>query len=179
MPDLGYGGILTLVDALNIDALLDDPATAPQVCQQINSADLVLVTKTDKISADLATKLSELGIQAPARLGDDPLADLLLAIMPRPQSASEAKHPAYTRWHHDSETILDRTALGEKLANRPNGLYRLKGVVMTNDGGYEIHAVGQHTEARRTSANRTTLVALGPSELITTEQINNWWSHTS
>ena len=34
-PEIGYGGILTLVDALNIDAQLADPELAPQITQQI------------------------------------------------------------------------------------------------------------------------------------------------
>lgn len=39
--------------------------------------------------------------------------------------------------------------MGEKLVNRPEGLYRLKGHVLTDDGPYEVHIVGKSVEARR------------------------------
>lgn len=66
--------------------------------------------------------------------------------------------------------------MGEALTNRPPGLYRLKGFVLTYDGPYEVHVVGVYVEARRTAAARTTLVGLGPADRVTREDIEAWWS---
>ncbi len=175
-PDLSYAGVVTLVDAQNALALLDDPLIAPQVAQQITVADLVLLSKTDEVPPTLATRLKSIGARAPALPGDAPLAELLFDVVPLPRGRTAAAHPAYTSWQHDSDQVLDRRALGDKLDSRPEGLYRLKGFVRTNDGGYEIHVVGRNVDARRTQTDRTTLVGLGPADRITRDAIENWWT---
>lgn len=175
-PELSYGGIITLIDALNISDLLNDDLIAPQVIQQIKVADLSLLTKTDEPDGELTRRLSEIGARNITVASDIPLAPLLFDILPLPQGRTVAPHPAYASWQHDSDTIVDRREMGEKLANRPQGLYRLKGFVQTTDGSYEIHVVGQHVKATRTDASRTTLVALGPADRIDRETIENWWN---
>lgn len=175
-PDLSYAGIITLVDAQNATNLLDDPLIAPQVTQQITAADLVLLSKTENGDPELAARLTALGARPPALPGAAPLADLLLGVTPLPRGRSTAPHPAYTSWQHDSDTPIDRAVLGDKLAARPTHLYRLKGFVLTNDGGYEVHVVGRYVEAKRTDALRTSLVGLGPANRISREDIETWWT---
>ncbi|WP_428928692.1 CobW family GTP-binding protein [Marinibacterium sp. SX1] len=175
-PELGYAGIVTPVDGQNIDALLDDPLVAPQVTQQITGADLILLTKTTELDTGLAARLQSIGARPPMLAGAAPLSDLLFDLVPLPRGATPAAHPAYAAWQHDSDRVLDRRALGEKLENRPAGLYRLKGFVLTGDGAYEIHCVGRFLEARRTSADRTTLVGLGPADRISPDEIEAWWA---
>ena len=175
-PEMSYAGIITLVDALNAPALLDDPLIAPQVGQQITAADMVLLSKTDTIDTDLSTRITGLGAQAPTLIPDSDLAPLLFGVTPLPRSRQAAPHPAYASWQHDSETRVSRAALGEALANRPDGLYRLKGFILTDDGPYETHVVGRYVEARRAPSGRTTLVALGPSDRISPDDIETWWS---
>lgn len=178
-PDLSYAGIVTLVDAGNISALLDDTQIAPQVSQQITAADLVMVTKADTVDPALTTRLTTLGGRPPTRLGEGAVADLLFDILPLPRGRTTAPHPQYTSWQHDSETVHDRAALGDKLNTRPDGLYRLKGFVLTNDGAYEVHVVGRYVEARRAPmASRTTLVALGPADRVSRDEIEAWWQGT-
>lgn len=174
--EIGYGGIITLVDALNVPALLDDPLLAPQVEQQIKSADMVLLTKTDAPDSALMDRLRGIGARTPAPLDDRPLAPLLFELIPLPRSHAPAPHPAYTRWQHDSDRAVDRAEMGDKLANRPEGLYRLKGFVKTDDGGYAVHVVGQYVEAKRAKTDRTTLVGLGPADRIKAEDIEAWWA---
>lgn len=175
-PDLSYAGIVTLVDALNIDALLADSGIAPQVIQQITAADLILMSKTDTLDQPLTDRLRALGAKTPTLADTDALAGLLFDLVPLPRGHSTAPHPGYATWHHVSDTALDRRALGDKLATRPDGLYRLKGFVLTTDGPYEVHVVGQSVTARRAAADQTRLVALGPSDRITTDQIETWWA---
>lgn len=173
--DLGYPAIVTLVDAENAPALLADELAAPQLKQQITAADLVLLTKTDDPDPALLATLKEAGARTPVVPGDTPLAELLFDVVPLPRGRTVAAHPGYATWQHDSDIVLDRRALGDKLAARPEGLYRLKGFVQTSGGGYELHVVGQNVEARRAETDRTTLVGLGLSDRITRDEIEAWW----
>ena len=170
-PQLSYGGILTLVDGLNLPGQLADPESAPQVTHQIATADLVRVTKADAVPEALA----KLPARTPQLIDDTPLAPLLFGLTPLPKGRSIAPHPAYTRWSHDSDTVLSRAAMGEKLSARPAGLYRLKGTILTDDGSYEVHIVGGYVSARRAPADRTQLVALGPTSQVSASEIEDWW----
>ncbi|MEY8829124.1 GTP-binding protein [Sedimentitalea sp. XS_ASV28] len=174
-PELGYAGIVTLVDAQNIDSLLEDTSVAPQVVQQITAADLVLLTKSEAADAALVDRLAAIGARDPRVLDDTSLAPLLFDIPPRERGMSQHAHPAYARWKHDSDMVISRRDMGEKLANRPHGLYRLKGFVLTDDGGYEVHVVGQYVKANRARTDRTRLVALGPADRISPDDIEAWW----
>lgn len=170
-PALSYGGIITLVDGANFPALMQYAGTAPQVSRQITAADLVLITRTDRIH----DALPALKPRNPRLLDDSPIAPLLLGITPLPKGHAAAAHPAYASWQHDSDQPVSRAALADKLDNRPAGLYRLKGFILTDDGGYEVHIVGQYVSARRAQTDRTRLVALGLAERITRDQIAHWW----
>ena len=77
-----------------------------------------------------------------------------------------------TRWHPGTACA----ALGDKLSARPEGLYRLKGFVLTDDGGYEVQVVGRYVEARPARTDRTRLVGLGPADRVSRDQIEAWWS---
>lgn len=175
VPGLSYGGIISLVDAENIFDLLADPLVSPQVIQQITAADLLVVTKAAGDIADLSARLTNLGARAPIRAPETGLADIILDVMPLPRTAKAKGHVGYVTWRHESDLVLDRRALGDKLAERPEGLYRLKGFVLTNGGAYEIHVVGRNVEARRTEADRTQLVALAPQGRLSKEEIEAWW----
>ncbi|OED48468.1 cobalamin biosynthesis protein CobW [Rhodobacteraceae bacterium (ex Bugula neritina AB1)] len=173
---LSYGGIVSLVDAENAEALLNDPLVAPQAEQQIRAADLVIATKCDELTAELSALLAKAGARTPTALNDSPVAELLFDVVPLPKGRAVAAHPAYTTWQHRSRTVLDRRALGDKLAERPTGLYRMKGFVLTTGGSYELHVVGRHVEAKRCEAEETVLVGLGPADRISREDIETWWA---
>lgn len=173
---LSYGGIVTLVDAGNAETLLNDPLVAPQAEQQIRAADLVIATKCDEISETLGTTLKSAGARTPTVLNGSPVAELLFDVVPLPKGRAVAAHPAYATWQHRSSNVLDRRALGDKLADRPAGLYRLKGFVLTTGGAYELHVVGRHVEAKRCEAEETVLVGLGPADRISRDEIEAWWA---
>lgn len=173
---LSYGGIVTLVDADNAAALLADPLVAPQAKQQISAADLVIATKCREISPALGALLSEAGARTPTVLDGQPAADLLFDVLPLPKGRAAMAHPAYTTWQHRSTEVLDRRRLGDKLAGRPAGLYRMKGFVLTSGGAYELHVVGRHVEAKRCDADETVLVGLGPADRVSRSEIEAWWA---
>ncbi|MDE4173902.1 CobW family GTP-binding protein [Phaeobacter sp. PT47_59] len=173
---LNYAGIITVVDGQHAPAQLDDEELAPQILQQIRAADLVLISKCDEQDTDLIDSLTELGARTPTVLNGAPVSDLLFDVVPLPKGRAVASHPSYATWHHQSKTVLDRRTLGEKLANRPEGLYRMKGYVLTTGGAYRLHIVGRHIEARHCDAEETVLVALGPARRISADQIETWWN---
>ncbi|MEP2715239.1 CobW family GTP-binding protein [Pseudophaeobacter sp.] len=175
MPELSYGGIVTLVDGDNAAELLADAAVAELVQQQISCADLVLVNKTAAIPEDLHHQLSQIGARGLRVLDEVPLADLLFDVLPLPQSQAVSAHPAFATWQFHSAHPIDRRLLGDKLAARPKGLYRMKGFVLTSGGAYALHIVGQNVEAKRCDATETQLVALGPKDQISREEIDAWW----
>ena len=126
---LSYAGIVTVVDGSNFAALMDDPLLKPQVSQQIRAADLVLISKQDEASNDaLVAELSALGARTPTRTADIELSRLLFDITPLPRGKSLVSHPGYVSWQHRHRNHR-RRALGDKLAERPEGLYRMKGFV--------------------------------------------------
>ncbi|UWQ74966.1 GTP-binding protein [Leisingera sp. M658] len=173
---LSYGGIVTLVDAENAGTLLNDPLVAPQAEQQIRAADLVIVSKCDGMNQTVSALLAKAGARTPTVLNGSPVAELLFDVVPLPKGAAVAAHPAYTTWQHRSNDVLDRRALGNKLAARPAGLYRMKGFVLTSGGAYELHVVGRHVEAKRCEAEETVLVGLGPANRISRDEIEAWWA---
>lgn len=175
-PELSYAGILTVVDGLNGTDILADTQIGTQVGQQITAGDMVLVSKTDAVSDDLAEAIRSLGARKPRVIGDMPLAPLLSDVIPRPLGRASAPHPAYSAWQHESTAPISREIMGEKLESRPEGLYRLKGFVLTDDGGYEVHVVGRYVSARRAKTDRTLLVGLGPADRISPDAIEAWWA---
>lgn len=175
-PDIAYGGIVTLVDAQNAPGLLDDPDIGPHVAQQIKSADLTLLTRTAHVTPALLDRLGALNARQVTPLDDTPLAPLVFGFVPRPDRRTPVPHPAYARWQIQSDTPISRAALGDMLADRPAGLYRLKGDVLTSDGGYSVHVVGQYVEARRCrDIERTRLVGIGPAARLSAAEMDAWW----
>ncbi len=175
-PQLSYGGIVTLVDGLNAAELLRDPMIAPQVQQQMRVADLLVLTKTPEPSADLMSALNENDLKRPISLDQDaPASPILFGVTPKPGLQPSVPHPAYVRWHHSDPAPLSHAELKEKLADRPAGLYRLKGFVPGPDGLFEVHVVGRHTDIRKASEQSAGLVGLGLAGRITSEELGNWW----
>ena len=53
-PDLAPAGILTMVDAVNLEGLLKDAALTDSVARQIRAADRLVVTKADAVLSEAA-----------------------------------------------------------------------------------------------------------------------------
>ena len=176
-PDLRYSGIVTLVDALNIQTLLRDPLVAPQVRQQIVSADLLVQTKLDQRDASLDGFFQEQGLPQPELMDASAISILNLETTKPRLNTAEVPHPAYVRWHHQSEALVPYEALQTGLRHRPDGLYRLKGFVRTETGSVEVHVVGKHFEIKPIGdIAETSIVGLGLNGRIETTQISAWWA---
>lgn len=178
-PDMAYGGIAVVVDALNWPALADDAQIGPQIRGQVAVADLLLVSKAaDGLPDGLASRLAAL---SPAPVVDlaqaDTVAPLLTGMTPGDARAANPAHPGYIGWAHDGDEMLERAALEALLEHAPEGLYRIKGKVLATGGGaFEVHVVGRTVDVKPTQADRTTLVAIGLEGRISRDQIAAWWA---
>ncbi|MEM1315267.1 MAG: GTP-binding protein [Pseudomonadota bacterium] len=147
-PEMRFGGVATLVDAVNGPATLDDLLIGPQAEAQVRAADVILLTKGDLADeAPARARIADLS-QAPilsARHGAADI-DLLLGWPERP--AGPAADPAhvhgadYESWSAETDAALPRAA-AEAFFRAPLGAYRMKGRLrLAEGGGLEAHRVG-------------------------------------
>lgn len=175
-PDLRYAGIVTLVDALNITDLLSDALVAPQVHEQIAAADLLIQTKRTDRDPQLDALFIKNGLQLPEIIEPNIISLLTLDVSAPKTGPTEARHPDYVSWHHRSTDIIAHDRLISAIAHRPEGLYRAKGYVRTEQGSFALHIVGNHSDLSPVSeVSRTEVVGLGVGRRITREDIQNWW----
>ncbi len=168
-PDLSGGGIVTLVDAANIANLLADRLIGAQVTEQIESADLLILTKTDLADGAVARGVLAKHSQSPiveAEHGKVPI-DLLLDRPPSqvtPKAAHHHHDALYASWSYAGPERVDLAALKALLERPPSGLYRLKGqVLLSAKGGLEVHLVGRHASLTPCAEpDETRLVGIGP-----------------
>jgi G3E family GTPase len=181
-PDMAYGGIAVVVDALHWPGLADDPQIGAQIRGQVAVADLLLVSKAEGGLPDaLATRLAALSPAPQLDLAGLPaVAPLLLGgIAPLQGKASPAGHPAYLGWSHDGSDTLDRDALMAKLAAAPAPIYRIKGLVRAPDGpGWEVQVVGRSIAVKPAldPVQQTRIVAIGPQTGLRRADIAAWWN---
>lgn len=176
-PEMAYGGIAVVVDAVNWPALADDPQIGAQMQGQVASADLLLVSKaTDGLPAGLEARLAALSRAPVIDLAQvDAVAPLLTGMSPGAVQANARPHPGYVGWTHDGDEVLDRAALEALVAGAPAGLYRIKGKILAPDGAHELHVVGRTVDIKPSSAERTTIVAIGLEGRVTRDEIESWW----
>ncbi len=179
-PDLIYGGIVTVVDALTWPALSADAQIGAQVLGQVGAADLVCLSKAEEPQPALALQL---GLQARAEVVDlrdiAALAPVLFGLEAGEVPASPAAvHRAYVAWQHTGAERMDHATLFAKLAARPEALFRVKGFVAQDDtSAWEVHCVGPTISVKPLkSPQETRLVGIGLSERISIEEIAAWWA---
>ena len=172
-PDLSYAGILTVVDAENIDALLADPQIAPQIQDQIRVADLIYVSKLPP-SSDLRARLRNL-TSAPMLSDQSDVPPLLWEMSGVVPDVSQG-HTHFTRWATSQAHLKDRDALIMALRARPAALYRVKGFATLQDGIWLVQCVGRSVSVTAaTDAQNTTLVGIAPAGAVSTDEIDAWW----
>lgn len=176
-PDLCYAGIVTVVDALNVDALLADPQIAPQIQDQMRVADLLYVTK-EIPSPALRARLHELSA-APILHDVADVAPLLWELTGEVPNATNG-HAHFTRWTTSRTDLADRESLLVRLQNRPPALYRVKGFVALADGVWLVQGVGRSVTVTAVSEpHDTALVAIAPAGSLSVQDIDDWWLGTT
>jgi G3E family GTPase len=174
-PDLSYGGVVSVVDALNYDALARDVQIGAQVHGQVDVADLILVSKAMDGALPTSLGLPKAPVLDLAQVDD--IAPLILGapLGSEPKILAET-HPAYIAWSGTAEP-MERAALQTKLDSRPKGLMRFKGFVQGPDGkGFEVHCVGPTSSIKPTKdIYKTEVVGIGPKGRIDKPTLDAWW----
>ena len=179
-PALSYNGIITVVDAENIDNLLSDPLICTQVGDQIACADLLVISKASVMPVGLINKLSSLSdgelilaneVTDLQRLTFGELQDL-------PSIALGNHHPTYASWQYRGDISLNRSELVELLQERPRGIYRAKGYVRSRNGsGWQVQVVGSKISITpENTCEQTTLVCIGSAMRFNTSDCEKWWT---
>lgn len=179
-PEMRYGGIVTVVDAGNFDALMSDAQIGPQIAGQVQPADIVVVSKTDAVADALRRQVTGMGVPVIICANDPgPVTDLVLSGACEPLMAKPVGqgHAAYVSWSYQGDLRLDRARIDSLLRTRPDALFRLKGMIATTDrGGLQLQVVGRNVDMQRCSdAHGTQLVAIALASRITRSQIDAWW----
>lgn len=169
-PDLFYGGVVTVVDALEYDRLSRDPQIGDQVRGQVEVADVVVVTKTE--SGAWPTTLS---VAAVPLVDVTPLAPLVCEMASVRVPQVRTSHPSYVRWHGTMRDEMSHADLVAHLTTRPAGLFRVKGFVPAPQKAmWEVHCVGRQVTVKPGSGPPG-LIGIGLAGRVTLSQVNNWW----
>ncbi len=177
-PDLSYGGIVTVVDAVAFPDLANDPQIGPQVEGQVRAGDVIALSKLAATDDALMLRLSVLsGAQVLDLAELDAVAPLVLGSSERAVPEATGTHAAYSSWQHDSDMTAELEPLRAHLDRRPEGLFRLKGFVgHTGQSGWEVHVVGTSVNIKPVPlATRTRMVGIGLASRVSADQIEAWW----
>lgn len=181
-PELRYGGIVTVVDALGYPELSGDPQIGQQLRDQVACADLVLVSKASTMPDRLALSLSASSHGARVFSCDAAQVGSLLLSIPKssgPHQAPLRAHPDYVHWHITGDVLLSRQMLDKILLDRPEGLFRVKGFIKgPNGSGWLVQAVGRQLDIIAVDWNETTaLVGIGLADQVSIRDCDDWWAN--
>ncbi|WP_420013811.1 CobW family GTP-binding protein [Tateyamaria sp.] len=170
-PDLAYGGIVTVVDAVAFDRLADDPQIGVQLRAQVDVADVVVVSKTAAGAwparlTGTALDLATVALVAPLICG--------IAVGQVPDR--RASHADYVRWQAAADTVFEKEDLLAHLAARPDGLFRVKGYVAApRCQVWEVHCVGRQLTVS-VGRGPVGLVGIGLQGCVTLPEVDAWWN---
>jgi G3E family GTPase len=162
-PDLQLNGIVTIVDAANMEDGLQDPRLLDVMKEQISSAHILLLNKCDLVSQvqkgrvrnklkDLNDEVTPIDInhgRVPPEIifGKGKAADMV-AIETNPQ---HNHGDIFDHWALKSPKLFEKQALWETVSSLPNTVLRFKGIFRTPDAvtAWSIHKVGAHVDIAR------------------------------
>ena len=175
-PDLRYGGIITVVDAVNFVKTATDAQIGPQVRDQVAAADLLVLSKAAGDEKPLLDQLAKTTTAPVVPANSAGLVDMVLDN-PRATDPAPLAHPAYAHWAHRGKDHWELGDLTETLKTPPPGAFRIKGHVMGQSGdGWEIHVVGQTYDiSPQNDVKETAIVAIGPRGAFEPDLAEAWW----
>ncbi|MEM8619200.1 MAG: GTP-binding protein [Actinomycetota bacterium] len=155
VPPFRPGGVVVLAAASSIGDSVDDRYVGDEVRRQLQGADLVVLTNTDRVDAAGARAASAVIASitdAPlitAVRGDVPTTEILGIDDPRPSLDSRGPEVGglYTTSTWRSAAPISRTALDVLLDGMGRAVVRAKGIVLLDDGSaVEVQRVGRRTD---------------------------------
>jgi G3E family GTPase len=193
-PHLTVDAVITLLDAENVQRLF---SVVTFLEDQIQSADLLLLNKTDLVSAQALTGLLEwLDEIAPgARVIPTTYAQIPMELVFGPQTRAPSARPrnpglsiehvhhegVFETWTYTSTQALSRQAVQQTLEQAATHIYRAKGILFLSDSPDQkviVQAVGRRIrfEAGGTWGDQspaTQLVLIGPRGAVTSQLIKD------
>ncbi|WP_370962244.1 GTP-binding protein [Amycolatopsis sp. cg9] len=184
-PDIRYGGLAEVVDAAEFEAARE---RHPELADHLRLADLVVLNKADRVSAEALAKLTavveELAPGRPLLVTEHGRVDPRLFFDPEPRGERvgqlsfddlrEEEHDHTQHLHASYQTVtftaatpLAPRAFVDFLERRPAGLYRMKGQADFGiDARFDLHTVGGFVQLARApwparAPQRTELVLIG------------------
>lgn len=164
-PGLRLDAVVVVADAQSVEAKANDKYVANTVRRQLLAADLVVLNKTDLVTAERLAQLRGWlhEITAGAPLVETSFCDLPQALLLGGTSTSAERspkaltenselatattnahhHETYATWNYSSDLSLSRQQANELLKELPANLLRGKGFIDTTDGLLEWHRVGR------------------------------------
>jgi G3E family GTPase len=179
-PMLERDGVIVLADAASVRTQAADRHVGDTVQRQLVAADLLVLNKTDLVSADdLAATTAWLGTQSPgvrvlpAVRAEVPIAALFGLPPAGARTAAGTHETPFRRWFFTTRQPVARTALLEALMTLPPSVIRAKGILRLADTPERktiVHMVGRRIDmalgARWGVEDlRSDLVLLGTSEM--------------
>jgi G3E family GTPase len=184
LNELGHhlGAVITVVDAPNVRAILDEPIGLVQV----RAADFLVISKVDLVPAGAPAGIrAELAGVAPRAVvvegqpGPDGLALLFGADLPRrPQDEGGAAALDLEAVAWTADRPLDRAGFLALLGDLPDAVYRAKGVLRF--AGASVPAVVDVVAGRVGLQWEPALPGEGPSQLVLIgRDKKSWWDGIS
>jgi G3E family GTPase len=193
MPGFSQDAALVVVDAETVRERAEHPDTAPQILGQLRAADLVVLNKTDLVSADglEATRawvreiVGRSTAIVDAAFGEVP-SDVLLGARGTDPAAAGAPdehdhaHPEYDTWSWEGDRALDGARLVEAIRALPDGILRGKGFLHLREdpaNRYVLQLVGRRYAIRCDRAwaeqtPRSRLVLIGLPRSVRAQELD-------
>ena len=181
---LTLDGIIVVADAETVIDRANDKYVASTVRRQLEAADLIVLNKTDLVSAEQLRSLRDwLGANSGgARVletvrGRVPTALLLgVAGGPRASGGEHRAHESYAAWSYRSDRCLDEARVHRFLEGLGEEVIRAKGLLALSEGGcLEVQQVGRRVELRHRPerpAPGCQLVVIGLADQLQTEVLD-------
>ncbi|MEO1494778.1 MAG: hypothetical protein AAFV19_21740 [Pseudomonadota bacterium] len=173
---LTAGPVIAMADAVNLVAVLDAAHSSAFARSQIAAADLVAIARADVV--DPAPVLAAL-----AEITSRPVVDARAVTWEMiAGTAIEARRnthepPGATAWSYHGAAKLRARDVDDILERRPDGTYRLSGVIQTEAGGVAVEIAGRARETRAIAdPGETRLSALSPGCLADRRSLDLWFT---
>lgn len=148
---LRTGGVVVVVDALQVEGQLQNRLIGSTVRRQIEAADLLLVSKTDGRDADRVTDmLRSFNPEAPIIPAGKFDPSLIGSANAQSRPAGTPQHGAVHTSRVEHPAVHDEVSALAWLRALDQGVVRAKGIVATEDGNLLLERIGTHCSATTT-----------------------------